>query len=127
MVVRPCPTAMNSVRLSAKRWRTRADLAEVIQRAVQKIECGEAVLLSDLAQQVGLSKHHLARLFRESVGVSPAQYATKCRIERAKQLLSGDETLTEIAVTVGYASLSAFSRAYKNLEGISPSEFRKKS
>jgi AraC family transcriptional regulator len=83
----------------------------------------EDLLIGSMAQEIGMSKYHFARLFKESTGMSPYQYLIKCRIERAKILLR-DKTarISEVASTVGFSDQSQFTRHFKRLVGATPQE-----
>jgi AraC family transcriptional regulator len=81
--------------------------------------------LSDLAQTASMSPFYFARLFKNSMGVSPHKYVTMRRIERSKKLLRrSDITIFEIAVRVGYLDPKHFRVVFHREVGISPSEFR---
>jgi AraC family transcriptional regulator len=86
----------------------------------------ETVRLSTLAALVGLSPYHFVRAFRQSFGVPPHRYHVQRRIEHAKMLLKAPEnSITAVALAVGFAETSSFSTAFRKLTGISPREFRR--
>ncbi len=79
-----------------------------------------------LARQVGLSVGHFYKLFRQEVGLSPANYYVRQRLSRAKQLLRNSTlTITDIAVALGFSSSQYFSTVFKRYVGLSPSEYRR--
>ena len=81
--------------------------------------------LDDLAQQVGISAYHFARLFKQSTGESPNKYVTRQRIEAAQQLLRETALgILDVAIAVGYNSPSHFATQFKRLTGASPTTFR---
>lgn len=83
--------------------------------------------LAEIAKDSGQSSRTLSRLFLNEVGLSPKEYITLLRMERAKELLrTGELTVTDTALEVGYNSLSKFISAFKRAEGVLPSEFRTK-
>ncbi len=62
--------------------------------------------LDQMAAAAGYSKFHFARAFKEAYGESPANYLTRRRVERAKDLLrSANLTVTEVCLLVGFSSL----------------------
>ncbi|MEE1674173.1 AraC family transcriptional regulator [Agarivorans aestuarii] len=84
--------------------------------------------LHQLAQLVDLSDYHFARMFKQSSGVSPHQYLSQRRIERAKHLLlNGGLSLAEVAYQTGFSSQAHFSARFKQITGNSPASFRNKS
>jgi AraC-like DNA-binding protein len=83
------------------------------------------VRLETLASLAGLSVHHFARAFRQSIGLSPHKYVLRRRIERARELLSQtDPPLSEIALSIGFADHSHFARHFRRLTGMTPSTAR---
>lgn len=70
---------------------------------------------------------YLSRLFRRRTGSSMVDFVHGVRISHLKELLlSGDETIGSLCPKVGYASLWTMSRAFKKYEGITPSEYRRR-
>jgi AraC family transcriptional regulator len=83
------------------------------------------VRLDDLAHVAGLSAFHFARIFRTSTNMTPHQYLTERRIERAKALLQDERRgVADIALECGYPSGSHLARAFRKITGASPSEWR---
>ncbi len=79
---------------------------------------------ADLARAAGISAGHLIRLFRRDVGTTPKQYLLQHRIECAKRLMTGDaQSLKAIALETGFRDFQQFSRAFRRLQGCSPSMF----
>ena len=79
-----------------------------------------------LAHEVGLSRSALAERFTHLVGQPPMQYLANWRMQLAPNyLLSGNDSVAAIAHRVGYESNAAFSRAFKKMVGVSPSQWRK--
>lgn len=82
----------------------------------------ETTDLATDASIAGLSKFHFHRLFSATFGVTPADYLTRRRIERAHDLLRATNlTVTEVCFAVGYSSLGSFSARFKELVGDTPS------
>ena len=74
------------------------------------------------------SKFHFARAFKDAYGETPANYLTRRRVERAKDLLrSANLTVTEVCMLVGFSSLGSFSSRFSELVGMSPSAFQRAS
>ncbi|MGI8420273.1 MAG: bifunctional transcriptional activator/DNA repair enzyme AdaA [Candidatus Levyibacteriota bacterium] len=82
--------------------------------------------LKDLAQEVLLSQRHLRRSFQEYWGVSPVAYAQTKKLLLAKQLLSETAlSVTTIAFSAGFSSLSRFNELFKTRYKLSPRDLRK--
>lgn len=78
-----------------------------------------------LASVAGFSIPHFHRVFTAQVGESAASYVRRLRMERAgRKLRMGAVDITEVALTAGYDSHAAFSKAFRQQFGVSPSEFR---
>ena len=83
--------------------------------------------LARLAAESGFSKFHFARSFKHAYGETPAQYLTRRRVERAKDLLRhANLTVTEICMLVGFSSLGSFSSRFTELVGLSPSAYQRR-
>ena len=81
--------------------------------------------LDDMAQSVGLSTAHFARMFRKSTGETPHQFVLRQRLERAKAMLRApDARVLDIAVACGFKTQQHFAQAFRDLWGASPTEYR---
>jgi AraC family transcriptional regulator len=86
----------------------------------------EELSLTHLAELLNLSAFHFARLFKNSLGLSPHQYVLQNRVERAKKLITVcDSNLTDIALQVGFYDQTHFGKAFKRTVGVSPKVFAK--
>jgi len=86
----------------------------------------EQISLNTLARLARLSQHHFCRAFKRSFGISPHQYHVQRRTERAKTLLADRaNTVTQVALILGYSQASAFSLAFRKTTGRPPREFRR--
>jgi len=81
--------------------------------------------LDTLAQAAGLSKYHFARLFRQTVGLTPGNYLTESRMKRAMELLSFTQLpIKQIAALSGFRGHTYFCAAFKKHYGYSPGACR---
>jgi AraC-like DNA-binding protein len=70
---------------------------------------------------VGLSERHLTRCFRQEVGLTPITYLNRYRVKQAKAMLdSGEKSITEVAMEVGFSNNSYFTRVFRDEVGVSP-------
>jgi transcriptional regulator GlxA family with amidase domain len=101
-------------------------IARMMERSIE-----EPLTLDVISGRCGVSRRHITRLFRQSLGRAPMDYYRTLRLNHAKQLLfQSDLSISQIAVASGFQSLSSFSRSFSTEFGSSPrtllSELRKK-
>jgi len=88
----------------------------------------EPLDLKKMSASMFCSASYLSRVFRESKGITITGKLREIRVEKASELLrGGDYNVTEAAMEVGYNSLSHFTKAFKEVKGINPSEYLKRS
>ncbi|MGW8765590.1 helix-turn-helix domain-containing protein, partial [Streptomyces sp. NPDC055815] len=75
------------------------------------------------ARRAGMSARHLARLFREQVGATPAGYVERVRVEAARILLEGGASVTGAAARSGLGSDESLRRAFARHFGVTPSAY----
>jgi len=79
--------------------------------------------LHEIARHACLSPYHFHRSFREAFGLSPMKWFRQLKLENAKKMLAGKKmTVTEVALTCGFADVFSFSKAFKREWGLNPSE-----
>jgi AraC-like DNA-binding protein len=82
--------------------------------------------LAMLASAAGMSRSAFAARFKALLGETPLEYLTRWRMETAGRLLRDDERkLSAVASAVGYQADAAFTRAFRRVQGVSPSEYRR--
>jgi len=102
-----------------------ADRIAVVTRACRIIEGAESPpTLVDLASEVGLSPHHLHRVFKAVTGVTPKAYAVATRATRARDGLDAGASVTEVIYTAGFASSGRFYEDAPGRLGMTPSQYR---
>ena len=86
----------------------------------------EKLRLNDIAAKAYFSPYHFHRIFSLVVGETVNNFIIRKRIEKAATFLMHQKELsiTEISETIGFTSLSSFSRAFKKFYGMSPAEFK---
>ncbi len=86
----------------------------------------ESLTLTDLCEAFHISRPYMYKLFRKFEGTSFNEYLTRRRIEAAKRLIAESPSmpLKDVAQYVGYQDQFYFSRVFKSLTGIPPSEYR---
>jgi len=79
-----------------------------------------------LAKECQLSISHFSRAFKQTTGTSPHQWLLSQRIESAKQKLRNKElSLSEIALSCGFADQSHFTKVFTSREGLSPARWQR--
>lgn len=96
-------------------------------KAIIEKRAHEKLTLSDVAAEVFISPWYLSRLFKTICGTNFQDYLTDVRINRAKTLLRDTQMpFRTIGQQVGYESPSYFSKVFKQITGMSPTEFRRR-
>lgn len=101
-----------------------------VERAVQYFNqnFSKPICIQTYAQSCNMTPCWFIRSFKRQMGVTPQQYLTSIRINKAKELLSGSAyNVGEIAEIVGYQNPLYFSRVFSHAAGCAPTEFRRKS
>lgn len=85
-----------------------------------------SISLQDMAEAINVTPQHLCRLFKKYFGTRPFDYLTRCRLQKAKELLisPANPSIKSVGFEVGYNDTSYFCAVFKEYEGISPTEFR---
>jgi AraC family transcriptional regulator len=100
-----------------------ARLRRIKELVYAKLE--DDLSLDEMAQSVGLSTAHFARMFRKSTGETPHQFVLRQRLERAKTMLRApDARVLDVAVACGFKTQQHFAQAFRDVWGVSPTEYR---
>jgi AraC family transcriptional regulator len=115
----------------AQRSSTAADYARRVLQAQQHLEAhlDDELRPAELARAACFSLHHFHRIFRAHLGETVMQHLRRLRLERAARALRAEsETrILELALAAGYESHEAFTRAFVEHFGLTPSAFRETS
>ncbi|MEU8341108.1 Transcriptional regulator GlxA family, contains an amidase domain and an AraC-type DNA-binding HTH domain [Actinomadura meyerae] len=98
-----------------------------IRAAVSSVQAdpGARHTIADLAERSGLSVRHLQRRFTAEMGVPPAAYVERVRIEAAQRaLVEGDEPVEALARRLGFGTGETLRRAFHRHAGVAPSDYR---
>jgi AraC-like DNA-binding protein len=79
--------------------------------------------LATLAREVGLSERSLFRNFQKVTGLSPGQWRRQMQVLRSLELLVEGRSVTETSLEVGYESVGAFIRAFRQTVGVTPAVY----
>ncbi len=91
--------------------------------ALQAIRDGRATTLAQLSRLTGYTPTHFQRLFKRSVGISPAAYARACREQRVQEALMSGQRVGDALTTAGYAGARQFYHETKGRLGMAPSDW----
>ena len=85
------------------------------------------ISLDDVSRTVDISPYYFSKLFKEQTGENFVEYLTNIRIENAKKLLQNcDLSIKNICADTGYSDPNYFSRIFKKLVGVTPTEYRER-
>ncbi|MEL7250252.1 MAG: AraC family transcriptional regulator [Bacteroidota bacterium] len=79
--------------------------------------------LEDLSKAALRSKSHLVRTFKQQLGVSPLRYLLGLKLDRAKELMQNNQSLSEVALATGFYDQSHFNRYFKRFMGLNPTQY----
>ncbi len=83
------------------------------------------ISVEDIAAACGLNRSYFGKIFHESMGKSPQEFLISYRMTKATELLKlTDLSISDIGNVVGYPNQLHFSRAFKNVYGVSPRDWR---
>lgn len=105
----------------------RPDLPMPVQKALEKMRLyfHKPIRVVELAQLAGMSESHFSRQFKSAIGTSPIDWLRRERINQAKRrLIESDDPVKEIARQVGYADQFFFSKDFKRMTKLTPTQFR---
>lgn len=86
---------------------------------------GDAISVSEMAVEAGLSVSHFSRIFKTVIGDAPYQFLTRYRTERAAEMLSDPaRSLIDVALACGFADQPHLTRVFKQIMGHTPSQWR---
>ncbi|MBD2847175.1 AraC family transcriptional regulator [Paenibacillus sp. IB182496] len=111
--------------IRAKKESGNARLVETLKAYMQAHYASYSFSLQQMAADMGMSASYISRYFKNQTSLTVTQYIQRLRIERAKELLRGDDNLQSIAEQLGYGNGSSFIRRFKEHEGVTPGEYRK--
>lgn len=101
------------------------DRAALIQHACHLLGAHpDGQRIDEIMQASAVSPRHLRRLFRQHVGIGPAQYLRLSRFTKALHLMDSPRTLTEIAHAAHYYDQAHFCRDFRAMAGRAPSQYR---
>ncbi|GGH23417.1 AraC family transcriptional regulator [Paenibacillus segetis] len=114
-----------NVKKQNQNYATSLKIEKIIQYMNQHMN--HRVTLTELADLVQLSSTYLSRAFKVVTGYSVIEYFNKMKMDKAKEMiLEGDKKIKEVAGELGFTDEFYFSRIFKRIEGISPSEYYSK-
>ncbi|WP_243009205.1 helix-turn-helix transcriptional regulator [Clostridium sp. AM58-1XD] len=87
----------------------------------------EEMSTAQIAASAAISESECLRCFRSIIGTTPIRYVRQFRIQEAARLLNQtDQKIADIAVQCGFQEMSYFAKAFRELKGCTPTEYRKK-
>nr|WP_330387867.1 response regulator [Natronincola peptidivorans] len=103
------------------------EIKGLITKAIKYIDKNlhKNINLNDVAEDMNMSYHYFSRFFKESIGKNFVDYLTDLRIQKSKEILK-DVTVNikEVCFMVGYSDPNYFSKIFKKVTGMTPTEYR---
>lgn len=115
-------TIMQNLNKHPKNFANSMKIEKIIQHMHQNIQ--GKITLPELSEMVQMTPAYMSRTFKETTGYTIIEYFNKLKIDKAKTLLiEGDKKIKEVSQELGFADEFYFSRIFKKIEGITPSQF----
>ncbi|MDQ1000484.1 AraC-like DNA-binding protein [Neobacillus niacini] len=108
--------------------KSKSNKLTIVEKAEDYIEMNfsEDISMEEMAGKLHVHPSHLMRVFKKEKGITISHYRNLKRIKEAKELiLFSNLSMTDIAIMVGFSNPQYFSRFFKEIEGITPVEFKK--
>jgi len=111
------------MRVPAAKTSTRRELFRRLQIAREYLHesVDRRISLEEVSREACLSRYHLHRAFRRVFRLTPHAYVTALRLNRARSLLQDGRAVTDVAMDIGFTSVSAFTRLFRSRFGLPPS------
>ncbi len=98
-------------------------ISEIVQFI--EVNLNEDLTLTYVAEKMNLSSYYLSKIFKKELGINFVRYVTERKIEKAKELLRNvDIPVVHVARAIGYSEPSYFTKVFKRVETITPSQYR---
>lgn len=113
--------------LDHERRNVMKDSASCIYKGIKYLENDpvQDKSIAEIAQMCNVSVNYFEKLFKEYAGCTPCAYRIKKKMERAGMLLlSGDMTVQQVSLELGFEDNAYFCRAFKRYYGCTPTEYR---
>jgi AraC-like DNA-binding protein len=108
--------------------KSKSDNLTIVEKAENYIEMNfaEDISMEEMARKLHVHPSHLMRAFKKEQGITISHYRNLRRIKEAKELiLFSNLSMTEIAIMIGFSNPQYFSKLFKEIEGVTPVEYRK--
>lgn len=94
-----------------------------------RASCSKAFSLEEWAHELNISTYYFCRMFKKTTGHTPNEFISLCRLQKSKQMLIDEKhrSIKEISIECGYPNISYFGKTFRNNEGMTPLEYRKRS
>ena len=124
---RPCLKCRPEIAPGLSQMDSSRALADAAARSIERgLQSGAPLNMTALAARMGVTDRHLRRIFATTHGVSPISYLNTQRLLLAKQLLTDTEqSITQVALNSGFASLRRFNAAFAEHYRLNPTQLRR--
>ncbi|MDR2834236.1 MAG: AraC family transcriptional regulator [Streptococcaceae bacterium] len=109
---------------------TSSKVSELTRKTIDYVQqqLPQSASVQMIADELNVNRSHLSRTFSKDMGMNLKNWLLSLKINKASQLLiTTDKTIEQIAFDSGFASLVAFSRAFKQMNNENPMQYRKRS
>jgi AraC-type DNA-binding domain-containing proteins len=114
------------IRIKGVRQVLNLEMDNPVSQAIRlmKDQCMSSVSIGDIISNLGMSESNFCQYFKKITGISPKEYLTNIKMEKARELI-GHTSVTETAYDLGYENISHFISQFKNKFGKTPKQYQK--
>jgi YesN/AraC family two-component response regulator len=116
---------ITEMRMQCGKKKPKENICEKLKLYLEENYSDTELSVNVIGQRMGMQPAHLSKLFKESYGISIADYLALVRIQEAKRMMREmDMSVQETAEKTGFISSHAFIRMFKKLENMTPGKYR---
>jgi two-component system response regulator YesN len=86
----------------------------------------ESLSINEVCNYINISESYFSRVFKNEVKVTPYTFILRTKVEKAKELLSKGEDISQVALKIGFTDQSHFNRVFKKFVSLTPNQYKQK-
>lgn len=86
----------------------------------------ESISINEVCDYINLSESYFSRVFKNELNVTPYTFILNVKVEKAKELLSKGEDISQVALKIGFTDQSHLNRVFKKFVSLTPNQYKQK-